>query len=395
MKEFLKIVILNIAYFMVLCLGVSSECLSLEDHLGQFGKNSGIAREMLFNAKLSDHVTGKATIVDFGHSFAQDTSTNIYDWSTANYTVKSPVSVNDFYVEFGKEGLSGGAGLKTFQEREGLVSALQDIEYQFFPVDATNPLRMKNMSVPSLWAKYNFTPETYLRVVGFDSQWSKISPDVVPDLKRMSLDNPNGDQGYGLYSTFGTRFENTDFEAGFTRGWSSWPSEERESSAKFAPDPYRVLAGFVKVRRHIKDWTLGSTALVKDANEKAGCVYNMLFSIDKHLSLWGKPASFGGSYFYVNSFEQSEHLRTSPWEDLGNSFSLKAAVEDPSRQLHHKFEGVINHEEKGFYFMGMTEKRISEMVKIRSQMDFYYDSQKYISDEHDSIRIAGYFAFSF
>ena len=395
MKEFLKIVILTITYFMVLCLGVSSECLSIEDHIGQFGKNSGIAREMSFNAKLSDHVTGKATIVDFGHSFEQDSSTNIYDWAAGNYTTKSPVSVNDFYVEFGKEKFSSGAGFKTFQEREGLVSALQDIEYQFFPVDATSPLRMKSISVPSLWGKFNFTPETYLRVVGFDSQWSKISPDAVPDLKRMRLDNPKGDQGYGLYSTIGTSFENTDVETGFTRGWSSWPSEERESSAKFAPNPYKVLAGFVKVRQHINDWTLGSTALVKDANENAGCVYNMLFSIDKHLSFWGKPASVGGSYFYVNSFEQSEHLRTSPWEDLGNSFSLRAAIEDQSRQIRHNFESVINHEEKGYYFMGMTEKRISDMVKIGSQMNFYYDSQKYISEEYDSIRIAGYFAFTF
>jgi hypothetical protein len=395
MKKFLKIVILTIAYFMVLCLGVSSECLSIEDHIGQFGKDSGIAREMSFDAKLSEHVRGKATIVDFDHSFEQESSTNIYDWTAGNYTIKSPVSVNDFFVEFGKENFSGGAGFKTFQEREGLVSALQDIEYQFFPVDATNPLRMKSISVPSLWGKFNFAPDTYLRVVGFESQWSKISPDAVPDLKRMRLDNPKGDQGYGLYSTFGTRFDNTDVEVGFTRGWSSWPSEERESSAKFAPNPYKVLAGFVKVRQHINGWTLGSTALVKDANENAGCVYNMLFSIDKHLSLWGKPASVGGSYFYVNSFEQSDHLRTSPWEDLGNSFSLRAAIEDRSRQIRHKFESVINHEEKGYYFMGMTEKRISDMVKIGSQMNFYYDSQKYISEEYDSIRIAGYFTFTF
>ena len=75
--------------------------------------------------------------------------------------------------------------------------------------------------------------------------------------------------------------------------------------------------------------------------------------------------------------------------------SLRAAIEDRSRQFRHKFEAVINHEEKGYYLMGMTEKRISDMVKIGSQMDFYYDSQKYISEEYDSIRIGGYFAFTF
>ena len=393
MKKLMKKAIVSFASFMVLFLGVSSECLSIKDHDGLLEKISGITREMSFNAKLSDNVTGKATIVDFGHSFEQGSSANVNDWDADNYTFKSPVSVNNFYVEFGKESFSGGAGFKTFQEDEGLVSALHDIEYQFFPVDATSPLRMKSMSVPSIWGKYNFSPDTYLRVVGFDSQWSKISPDAVPDLKRMKLDNPTGEQGYGLYTTVGTRFESTDIEAGFTRGWSSWPSKEREVSAEFSPNPYRVLAGFVKINQHIDGWTLGSTALVKDANEKAGCVYNMLFSIDKHLSLRGRPVSVGGSYFYVNSFIQSDHLRTSPWEDLGNSFSLRAAIEDPKQQIRHRFEGIINHEEKGFYFMGMTEKRVSDLIKLGSQINFYYDRNKYIADGYDSIRISGYLTF--
>ncbi len=393
MKKLMKKAIVSFASFMVLFLGVSSECLSIKDHDGLLEKISGITREMSFNAKLSDNVTGKATIVDFGHSFEQGSSANINDWDADNYTSKSPVSVNNFYVEFGKESFSGGAGFKTFQEDEGLVSALHDIEYQFFPVDATSPLRMKSMSVPSIWGKYNFSPDTYLRVVGFDSQWSKVSPDAVPDLKRMKLDNPTGEQGYGLYTTVGTRFESTDIEAGFTRGWSSWPSKEREASAEFSPNPYRVLAGFVKINQHIDGWTLGSTALVKDANEKAGCVYNMLFSIDKHLSLRGRPVSVGGSYFYVNSFIQSDHLRTSPWEDLGNSFSLRAAIEDPKQQIRHRFEGIINHEEKGFYFMGMTEKRVSDLIKLGSQINFYYDRNKYIADGYDSIRISGYLTF--
>lgn len=296
-------------------------------------------------------------------------------------------------MEYGKENFTGGVGFKTFQEREGLVSALQDIEYQFFPVDATNPLRMKRIGVPGLWGKYNFNPGTYLKVVGYDSLWSKISPEAVPDLKNMKLGNPTGDQGHSLFTTFGTNVYDTAIEVGFTRGWGSWPSEKNEATAEFSPNPYKVSAGFVKIRKHFNSWTLGSTALVKDANEKAGSVYNMLFSIDRDLSLWGKPVSIGGSYFYVQSFERSKHIRTSPWEDLGNSFSVRAAVEDHNQQVRYGLEGVINHEEQGFYFMGITEKWIWNPVKLTSQMDFFYDKQKYISDEYDWIRIAGHFTY--
>jgi hypothetical protein len=134
---------------------------------------------------------------------------------------------------------------------------------------------------------------------------------------------------------------------------------------------------------------------VKDANENAGSIYNMVFSVDKDLSLWGKPVSIGASYFYVQSFEQSRHLRTSPWEDLGNSFSFRASIEDKDQQVRHGFEGVVNQEECGIYLMGITEKWISDLVKVRSQMDFIYDRQKYVSEEYDSIRIAGYVTYTF
>ena len=395
MKELFKKAAVIIASFMVFCSGESSECLAIGDHDALFDDDSGFAKEMSFNAKFSENVMGKMTVIDFGHVSDEDTFKNSNDWAAGNYTFKSPVSVNDFYVEYGKDNFSGGAGFKTFQEREGLVSALQDIEYQFFPVDATSPLRMKSISVPSIWGKYNFNPKTYLRVIGFDSQWSKISPDAVPDFNRMNLDNPKGDLGYGLYTSLGTQFDDTDVEAGFTRGWSSWPSEEREESPNFAPNPYKITAGFVKVRQHVNNWTLGTTALVKDANEKAGCVYNMLFSIDKHMSWWGKPATVGGSYFYVNSFIQSDHIRTSPWEDLGNSFSLRAAIEDRDQQIKHNFEAVINHEEYGFYFMGKSEKQVSEPIKIGSRINFCYDGEKYISKKFDWIKVSGYFTYTF
>ncbi len=395
MKALLKKSIVIIFAFLPLCLGISSNSHSFENDLGELGIYSGITREMEFKTKLSDYITGSASIVDLGYSYHSESSADINDWTAGNYTSRAPVSLNNFYVEVGKDQFSGGAGFKTFQEREGLVSALQDIEYQFFPVDATSPLRMKRISVPGLWGKYQFNADTYISVAGYDSQWSKISPDVVPDLRKKNLRDPSGDQGYGFFSTFGTRFDDTDFEFGLTKGWGSWPSEEREPTSKFAPNPYRISAFYVKARKHYDSWTLGSTALVKDADENAGTVYNMLFSVDKNLSLWGTPVSVGGSYFYVNSFYQSRHLRTSPWEDLGNSFSVRAAVENKNQQIIHRLEGVINHEEKGFYFVGMTEKQISNSFKFGSQMNFCYDGQKYISNEYDWIKLTGYLSYAF
>jgi hypothetical protein len=254
---------------------------------------------------------------------------------------------------------------------------------------------MKRIGVPAVWGKYYFSPDTYVKLVGYETIWSKISPEAVPDLKHRKLDNPTGDQGYSLISSIGTRFYDTAIEVGFNRGWGSWPSEEKESTSEFSPNPYKLSAAYVKVRKYFDSWALGSTALVKDNNENAGSIYNMLFSVDKKLSLWGKPVSIGASYFYVQSFEHSTHLRTSPWEDLGNSYSFRATIEDKDQQVRHGFEGVVNPEELGFYVMGITEKRISNHVKVRTQMDFVYDRQKYISDEFDSIRIAGFFTYTF
>ena len=211
----------------------------------------------------------------------------------------------------------------------------------------------------------------------------------------MKLDSPSGELGYSLFTAFGTIVYDTAIEVGFTRAWGSWPSEEKEPTSEFSPNPYKLSAAFVKFRKHLDSWTLGSTALVKDANENAGSIYNMLFSVDKKFSLLGKAASLGVSYFYVQSFEQSRHLRTSPWDDLGNSFSFRAIIEDENQQVRHGFEGVVNHEEMGFYLMGVTEKRISDLVKLRTQIDFIYDKQKYISEEYDSIRIGGYVAYTF
>jgi hypothetical protein len=395
MKKSLKKAIVMIVSFMFLGLGVTSNCLSLEDHVGEFRKDVGLTSEMYFNTKFSDYITGTATIVNSGYPYEAESSTDINDWTADNYTIKSPVSLNDFYVELWKENLSGGVGLRTFPEREGLVSALQDIEYQFFPVDATNPLRMKRIGVPGVWGKYYFSPTTYVKLAGYETIWSKISPEAVPDMKHMKLDNPTGDLGYSLFTSLGTRIDDTAIEVGFTRGSGSWPSEEREPTSEFSPNPYKLSAAYIKVRKHFDSWVLGNTALVKDANENAGSIYNMLFSVDKELSLWERPVSIGVSYFYVQSFEQSRHLRTSPWDDLGNSFSFRATIEDKDQQVRHGFEGVVNHEELGFYLMGITEKSISDLVKLRTQMDFVYDRQKYISEEYDSIRIAGYVTYTF
>ena len=113
------------------------------------------------------------------------------------------------------------------------------------------------------------------------------------------------------------------------------------------------------------------------------------------LSFQGNPVSIGASYFYVQSFEQSSHLRTSPWEDLGNSFSFWASADDKHQKVNHRFESVINPEEYGIYLTGFTEKWLSDPIKIRTQMDFIYDRQKHISNDYDSIRVASYIMFTF
>jgi hypothetical protein len=395
MSDLLKKIGVMIASFMVLSLAFTDSCLSLENHMGEYRKDVGLTSEMYFNAKFSEYVSGQATIVKAGHPHQDESYSDINDWTTDNYTNKSAVSLNNFYVEHGKEKLSVGLGFKTFPEREGLVSTLKDIEYQFFPVDSTRPLRMKRFGVPAVWGKYYFSPDTYARLVGYETLWSKISPEAVPDLKHRQLDNPNGNPGYSLFSSLGTKLDDTELEVGFTRGWGSWPSEEMESTAEFSPDPYKVSAAYIKISKKYDSWSLGSTALVKSANEKAGRVYNNLFSVDKKLSFRGKPVLLGVSYLYVQSFEHSQHLRTSPWEDLGNSISFGASIKDTDQDVRHGFEGVVNPEEHGYYLMGVTEKRLSDLVKVRTQMDFFYDGQKYISDEYDSVRIAGNFTFSF
>ena len=171
----------------------------------------------------------------------------------------------------GKKSFSGGVGFKTFPEREGLLSALKDIEYQFFPVDSTSPLRMKRIGVPAVWGKYYFSPDTYVRLVGYETLWSKISPEAVPDLKHMAVGQSNGrTQGIAFSPHSAQESTTQHIEVGFTRGWGSWPSEEKESTSEFSPNPYKISAAYVKVRKHFDSWALGSTALVKNANENAG-----------------------------------------------------------------------------------------------------------------------------
>lgn len=395
MREFFKKTILMIASFMFLGIGLTANCLAMENNNGGFDKDVYFTSEIYFSSKFSENITGTASIKKLRNLFEPEYSGEINDWTGDNYTAKSSTSLDNFYLEFSRHNVSAGAGFKTFGEREGLVSALQDIEYQFLPVDATSPLSLKSIGVPGVWGKYFFNPDTYLKFVGYETLWSKISPGAVPDLKNIKLNNPTEDQGYSIFSSFGTRIYDTAIEVGFSRGWGSWPSKQREAKSQFSPNPYKLSAAYFKVRKHFGSWALGGTSLVKDNEENAGSVYNMIFSVDKKLSLWGKPVSIGASYFYVQSFEQSEHLRTSPWEDLGNSLSFKATIDDKDQHIRQGFESVLNYEEHGYYFMGYTEKRISNLVKVRTQMDFVYDKQKYISDEYDSIRITGFVSYTF
>lgn len=395
MKEFFKKAAIIISSFMALGLGAATKCFSIEPHTGQYRKDIGLITETHFSTKFSENVSGTVTTVNVGQSLADDSITAINDWTTDNYTFKSPLSLNDFYVKFWNENLSGGAGFRTFPDHDGLVSALQDIEYQFFPVDATSPLIMKRIAVPSIWGKYYFRPDSYIKLVGYETIWSKISPEVVSVLKHMKLENPTGTPGYSFLASIGTRFDDTSYEVGFTRGWGAWPSQLRKPVHEFSPNPYKLSAAYVKARKYFDNWSLGGTALVKNANENAGSIYNMLFSVDKKLTLWRNPVSLSVSYFYVQSFEQSKHLRTSPWEDLGNSFSLRSIIEDKEQKTRHGVEGVVNPEEHGYYLTGFSEKRISNTAKVRTQLDFIYDGEKYISDEYDSIRIGGFVTFTF
>jgi hypothetical protein len=111
--------------------------------------------------------------------------------------------------------------------------------------------------------------------------------------------------------------------------------------------------------------------------------------------LWGDPVSIGASIFIVDSFVQSRHLRTSPWEDLGNSVSFWAYIDDKKQKSRYGIEHVLNPEEYGVYVTGFFEKWISDIFQIKTQMDFIYDKQKHVSEQHDSIRITAYSVITF
>ena len=81
MRELLKKTIVMIASFMVLGLAFTANCLSLENHIGEFRKDVGLTSEMYFNTKFSEYVTGTATIVNSGHSYEAESSSDINDWT--------------------------------------------------------------------------------------------------------------------------------------------------------------------------------------------------------------------------------------------------------------------------------------------------------------------------
>ena len=123
MSDLLKKISVMIASFMVLSLSFTASCLSLENPMGEYRKDVGLTSEMYFNTKFSEYVSGKATIVNAGHSYEDESYSDINDWTTDNYTNKSAVSLNNFYVEFGKENLS-----KTMKR----ISRLKSILGAFF-----------------------------------------------------------------------------------------------------------------------------------------------------------------------------------------------------------------------------------------------------------------------
>jgi hypothetical protein len=55
----------------------------------------------------------------------------------------------------------------------------------------------------------------------------------------------------------------------------------------------------------------------------------------------------------------------------------------------------LNPEEYGVYVTGFFERWVSDLFKIKTQMDFIYDRQKHISNQHDSIRISAYSVITF
>jgi hypothetical protein len=349
---------------------------------------------MSFEKKLSDYIISKATITNLANPYEIESSIGTDAWTNGNYISKPTISLDDFYVEIHKNYFSGGLGFRTFPRRDGLVGALQDIEYQFLPLDATDPLRMKGVGIPSIWGRFYFGPETHFRIVWYETLWSRISPEAVPELEHRKLGNPMGDQGYSLLTSLETKIDNLSIEVGYTKAWSSWPSEEKGTLSQFSPNPYKLSAAYIKFRESFDAWSIGSTALVKHCEEDAGSILNVLFSIDRELSLWQNPVSLGTSFFFVQSFEQSRHLRTSPWDDLGNSVAFYAHIEDKKEERLHGIEGVFNVEEIGVYTTLFSETWwVPEKIKVRSQIDFVWDGEKHISNKYDSVRIAGYIMF--
>jgi hypothetical protein len=388
MKDYLKKAFVTLASFIAFIAGEAAHCGSLDNSFKDSPKYNWSHSERYFNTKISDFTTSKATVVNLGHAYGAETSIDAHDWTSDNYTSRPSISLNDFYVETEKDNFSGGAGIRTVPERDGLVSALQDIEYQFFPVDARDPLKMRWIGVPGVWGKLNFGHSTYFRIMWYETHWSRITPEAVPELKHIKLDNPKGNQGYSLLTSFGTRIDDLSVEVGFARGWSSWPSEEKETTSNFSPNPYKFTTVFFKFREYFDTLNFAGTALVKHCEENAGSILNLQTSIDKELSLWGNSVSIGTSFFFVQSFLQSNHLRTSPWEDLGNSVSFWAYIEDKKLKRRHGIEQVLNPEEYGIYVTGFSEKWISDLFKVRTQMDFIYDEQKHLSEQYDSLRIS-------
>ena len=395
MKAILKKAMVVIALFMPFIQGEAAYGESLENCINDSKKYNWLHSEMYLNTKISEYVTGKASITNLGRSYENKSSIDQNDWTSVNYTNRPSIALNDFYVEAAKNNFSGGAGIRTFPERDGLVNSLRDIEYQFFPVDARDPLKMRRIGVPGVWGKFNSSPDTYFRVVWYETHWSRISRETVPELKHAKFENPNGDLGSSLFTSFGTKVDDLSVEAGFTRGWGSWPSEDRERISNFSPNPYKFSAVYFKFRENFDTWNLSGTALVKHCEENAGTVWNLATSIDKELSLWKNPVTIGTSFFMVNSFIQTSHVRTSPWEDLGNSVSFWAYLDDEKQKNRYGIEHVLNPEEYGVYVTGFFEKWVSDVFKIKTQMDFIYDKQKYISEQHDSMRITAFSAITF
>ena len=162
---------------------------------------------MYFDRKISSFITGKATIANLGNSYEKESSNDKNDWTYANYTNRPSISLKNLYVEAGRDNFSGGAGIRALPKREGLVNALKDIEYQFFPVDARDPLKMRWIGIPGVWGKVNFSKDSYCKIMWYESHWSKISPQAVPELKHRNFESPTGDKGYSLFSSFGSRID--------------------------------------------------------------------------------------------------------------------------------------------------------------------------------------------